>query len=132
LNSPDPPTFHVLIVDRSEESREVFRTVLGQRGWSIVEASGHDDGLKMVQRCRPHVIVLDVDGRPDDDPARTCDDFRRASEAQRATLLVLGAQRQHSAGLTDEQIVRKPYHYAPLIRKIEQLCRQSLEAERQG
>jgi CheY-like chemotaxis protein len=125
LTGSTPARFHVLIVDRSQESREVFRTALERRGWSTVEAAGAVDGLEKARRFRPQVIVLDVDDHADSETA--CQAFQHESQRQHAALVVLGAAAP-AAGLDDVQIVPKPYHYGPLIRKIEQLCRQSLTA----
>ena len=42
---PDELSKRVLIVDQSEDNREVLRTALQRRGLRTIEASGVDQGL---------------------------------------------------------------------------------------
>ena len=55
------PRSSVLIVDRSDESREVLKTALERRGWQIFEAARAADGLGLARQHRPALIVLDLD-----------------------------------------------------------------------
>jgi DNA-binding response OmpR family regulator len=87
-----------------------------------------DDGLQLARTHRPRVIVVDLDDARDDELA-TCARYEQECRRQQAALLVLGVARTAASGLDNEQVVSKPYHYGPLIRKIEQLCRRSLETD---
>jgi len=118
----------VLIVDPSEESREVFRTILARRGLSTIEASCMDDGLEMARKHRPSVVVVDVDDHGKDDYS-ACAKYEQQCREQHTSLVVLG-EVGAMRGLDEAEVVSKPYHYGPLIRKIEQLCRQSLASSR--
>lgn len=115
----------VLIVDQSEDSRAVFRAALERRGLSMIEAPGARQGLDLLRQQRPEVVVLDLESTAADDP-----DLRAAyaSELDRhgAELVILGNMRR-SERAPDQHVVRKPYHYGPLIRKIEQLIDQSAD-----
>jgi DNA-binding response OmpR family regulator len=115
----------ILIVDPSDESREVLRTALEPRGTEIFEASRGDRGLELVRTCRPDVIVLDLECESTSAEAIE-EDFREASSAHPASLLMLGTARQErrttlAQNAVEREFVRKPYHYAPLIRRIEAL-----------
>ena len=113
----------VLIVDQSEDSREVLRTALQRRGLQTFEASQPQRGLELARQYHPRVIVLDLEvetGDGDD----LCGQFTRASRSDH--LVVLGSARlRRDAGgegtITGRQFVSKPYHYGTLIRKIEEL-----------
>lgn len=114
----------VLIVDESEDSRQVLRTALERRGMSIFEASQTDEGLKMARDHQPNVIVLDLEV----ESAQTdeiCGRFAQESRGDSPALLVLGkVQRPHNHSeppTPDRQFVAKPYHYAALVRRIEEL-----------
>ena len=110
----------VLIVDESTESREVLRTVLERRGLQILEARGARQGLELARSHHPEVIVLDLDT----DAAEDTDiqaGFNSESRTHHSSLLVLGKARQYGTPLPDDRVLTKPYHYAPLVRKIEQL-----------
>jgi len=108
----------VLIVDRSEENREVLETALGRRGIRTLTAAKPARGLEMVARYRPDLIVLDieVDHTGADD---LCARFA-PQDGGDVPMVLLGAVRTAAASPADE-IVAKPYHYAPLIRKIEEI-----------
>jgi two-component system sensor kinase FixL len=110
----------VLIVDRSEENREVLKTALERRGMRIYAASGPRRGLELARRHQPDLIVLDLDAG-DMPPEELCAPFAKQSEAYPTRLIFLGGlcrRRRRPAG---GEFVSKPYHYAPLIRRIEQL-----------
>ncbi len=50
----------VLIVDDEVEMRRLARTALERNGWSVVEAENGADGLAIVARSLPRVILLDL------------------------------------------------------------------------
>ena len=119
--SPLSPQPCVLIVDALEESQEVFRAALEARGVRVLTADEAETGLTLAQRHQPDVIVLDVDGA--NAGRRACDDLLAHSRRDDRQLVVLGKtcrSRDQDRGL----FVSKPYHYAPLIRKIEALLDQ--------
>jgi DNA-binding response OmpR family regulator len=108
----------VLIVDESAESREVLRTVLEHRGMRILEASRAQEGLDLARQHQPDLIVLDLelDSSPPEFPSELA-----AQATHRTPLVLLGSARRLAAGPQVGEFMAKPYHYAPLIRKIEQL-----------
>jgi DNA-binding response OmpR family regulator len=110
----------VLIVDRSEENREVLKVALERRGCRIFSANRARQGLELARRHRPDVIVLDLE-LGDASPEEFCAPFARESEANRTNLLILGSLRRSRNPTFRGEFVAKPYHYAPLIRRIEQL-----------
>lgn len=122
----------VLIVNGSKDSRDVLRTALERRGMEILEATAATEGLALAQRHRPHVIVLDLEDDPAGEDA-ACDSFREGSDESDTSLVVLGsvklcqaARRRVDAGVarkSEGSIVAKPYHFGPLIRKIEELAK---------
>jgi hypothetical protein len=74
----------------------------------------------MMSAHRPHVVILDADtsglgAEP------TCQLFRQRAQQENAALVILGRARGLRESLPPNQVVAKPYHYAPLIRTIEQL-----------
>ena len=115
---PNSPEKSVLIVDESEDSREVLRTILSQRGVQIFEAREERTGLQIARDKHPNVIVLDVD-KPSPDFA-LCDEIAEQADLDQTSVVILGSL-SHWKGQSPSEIVRKPYHYGPLIRKIEAL-----------
>lgn len=123
----------VLIVDRSAESREVLRAVFEPRGLRVLEASAAAEGLALARRHSPDVIVLDPDlgCTPANEVAQA---FERQIAQQSSRLVVLGSAQlrldsSHIRAVTrvplQGEYLAKPYHYAPLIRKIESLLANS-------
>lgn len=117
----------VLIVDRSEETREVLQTVLERRGWRILSASRSTTGLDLARKHQPDLILLDLE-LDDSGPEALSARFAEQSRASHTPLVMLGSLRRTGAGLADGEFVAKPYHYGPLIRKIEQLVGTSPQA----
>ena len=114
----------VLIVDESEEAREILRTILERRGWEIVDTAEARQGLKLADNCQPDLIVLDLESLPyEDDGLR--DQYDRQSQQSSTPIVLLGTTR---VSQQRRAAVAKPYHYGPLVRTIEALLRQSREA----
>lgn len=115
-----PRSRSVLIVDHSDESREVLRTVLERRGVSILEARRGAEGLKILKQQHPDVVVVDLEsdeGRAD----HLENAFHDESQRSDVSLVVLGRMSGPRSTTDDRCIISKPYHYGPLIRTIEQL-----------
>ena len=113
----------VLIVDGSEQSREVLRIALSRSGTQIFESDEVGEGLRLAQTCEPDVIVLDLEELPaeGDDSA---DLIGETARSQQTPILVLATARRQTAGVPSGEFVPKPYHYGPLIRRIEELLQQ--------
>ncbi len=108
----------VLIVERSGEIREVLRAALQRRGWQIYEASRADLGLELARRHQPDLVVLDLDEQPAGAEALS-GEFSRSKSAEPTPVILIGTVRSTRA--IPGAFIAKPYHYQPLISKIEQL-----------
>ena len=110
----------VLIVDPSEETREVLQTALQRRGMRTLSASRVESGLKLARRHHPDLIVLDLeldDSAPEVSSASLAEQFRQ----EQTPVILLGRVCRSHGGLPSGEFVSKPYHYGTLIRRIEQL-----------
>jgi PleD family two-component response regulator len=121
----------VLIVDSSEENREVLQTALQRRGLRILAASRACEGIELAREHHPDLIVLNLE-LDDTGPESVSAPFAEHSRADGAPLVLLGSVRRHHPR-PDGEFVAKPYHYGPLVRKIEDLldarvCRVSRRA----
>ena len=114
------PRPSVLIVDRSEDSREVLRTVLEKRGVRTWEAAEARQGVELARRHHPQVIVLDLDAG-DAEQQDIRDQYQAESNEHDAYLVVIGRSRSYEQILPKDRILAKPYHYGPLVRTIETL-----------
>jgi len=115
-----PAKARVLIVDASRESRDILRTLLDRQGTEILETAQVQEATAIADRQQPDLIVCDADG--DRSPAKWAT-RRLACQASRSAIpiVVLGTVRRDFSPLPGWDLVAKPYHYAPLIRKIEKL-----------
>jgi DNA-binding response OmpR family regulator len=109
----------VLIVDSSEETREVLQTALERRGVRTFSASRARQGVELAREHHPDLIVLDLEL---EDPERESQSIPLAEQSRTdcAPMVLLGSVRR-SSPIADGEFVAKPYHYGPLIRKIEEL-----------
>lgn len=131
---PDAVCHSVLIVDRSDESREVLRTALQRRGVRTIEAGLPEQGLEMAHRHQPDLVVLDLNDADDADAAlhaRYC----QQSDNSPWSLVVLGnptggelMEDMSGSVCRRSHQVAKPYHYAPLIRTIERLLEKGVHS----
>ncbi len=121
----------VLIVDRLEATREVLQTALQRRGVRTFSASRAAAGLALARRHHPDVIVLDLElGSlpPEEVSAR----FAAQSSHDQTPLVMLGSVRRSGDVGSTAEFVAKPYHYEPLVRRIEELLNTSPEASSRG
>jgi DNA-binding response OmpR family regulator len=119
-------TQRVLIVDQSPESRQVLRTALERQGTEILEACRPRQGLEMVRTHQPDVIVLDLEDRAAPEEALPAE-FGAAAGARETPIVVLGTARCPTP-LRNGEFVAKPYHYRPLIHRIEELLARRAES----
>ncbi len=110
----------VLIVDASRESREILRTLLDRQGTEILESPQVQAARAIAELEKPDLIVCDADS--DCSPANEAT-RQLAHQASRSAIpiVVLGTVRRNLWPLSTGNLVAKPYHYAPLLRKIESL-----------
>jgi DNA-binding response OmpR family regulator len=92
---------------------------LARRGVQTFSASRVRHGLQMARRFRPDVIVLDLET----DESRPAQAAPVAQQwlASRVPLVLLGSLRRGAQAPGCGEFVPKPYHYGPLIRRIEGL-----------
>jgi hypothetical protein len=113
----------VLIVDRSEETREVLQTALERRGVRTLTTGRTDAGLRLAQQHHPDLIVLDLelDDAPAEQFSNTSSPVPSEAADYRPRMVLLGNLRGWRDRLPEGEFVSKPYHYGPLVRKIEEL-----------
>jgi CheY-like chemotaxis protein len=56
---------HVLVVEDTDDSREVLRVVLQYCGALVTTAASKEEAKRILETIRPHVLVSDI-GMPDD------------------------------------------------------------------
>ena len=112
-----PPS--VLIVDRSEETRVVLETALEKRGIRALSACRVHRGAEIARKQRPDLIVLDLE-LDRSAPDALYSQFGTDADRDGPPMVLLGSMRITPPNPQSE-IVSKPYHYGPLIRRIEEI-----------
>jgi DNA-binding response OmpR family regulator len=92
---------------------------LQRRGARILEANRLAQGAELAREYEPDVIVLDVDNDAEFRP--TCEAFRSAVCDRQVPIVILGTVRRQAELLPGGEFVAKPYHYGPLVHKIEEM-----------
>ncbi len=110
----------ILIVDSSTENRDVLCTLLKRLGAETIEASRTRHASSLAQETQPDLIVLDAEDDNDPSP-EAMDDLGRAACRSSTPIVVLGTQKRCLSPLTTGHFVSKPYQYATLIRRIEEV-----------
>ena len=113
----------VLIVEAGEETREVLETVLHRRGMETLWAEAPEEAVHLAQTYRPDLIILDLQVE-DGSAERICQPLAQKVSETHTPLVVLGRLRRQDRMFPGE-CFPKPYHYGPLIRKIEELIQGS-------
>ena len=116
----------ILVFDHSAESREVFRTALDRPGTTVLEASRPDEALALARLHTPDLILLDIEldrSQTAAGDAALCE-IGETARARHTPLVVLATARRQAERLPSGEFVAKPYHYGPLIRRIEELLEQ--------
>jgi DNA-binding response OmpR family regulator len=110
----------VLIVDRSTEIREVLRIALARRGATTIEARRPSEAVRLAESARLDLIVLDAESDPTADGSATAD-LQAAAGRNDTPIVILGTLAPSRSGNSPGEFIAKPYHYGPLLRKIEAL-----------
>ena len=110
----------VLIVDGSEETREVLQTALNRRGVQTFTAKHATEGVELDRLHKPDLIVLDLEA-DDVNLEQAYPPFWADREDDSTPIILLGSLRRNQPRIHGSEIVSKPYHFAPLIRRIEEI-----------
>jgi CheY-like chemotaxis protein len=90
------------------------------RGATTFEADGPLDGLPLADSFQPDLILYDADSDSSATGALT-DELRQAASRNNTPIVILGKAKRFCGEVQTGQFVAKPYHYGPLIRKIDEL-----------
>jgi len=110
----------VLIVDESAESREILCALLARHGASTIEARRPDEAAELADLHRPNLILFDADSDHSNSAAAT-QSLKDAANRNGTPIVILGTVQNARKLPSSDQFFAKPYHYGPLIRKIEDL-----------
>ena len=100
--------------------REVLRLLLERRGARTIEAERVEEAVGLANRCHPDLIVFDAECDRSTGGDATSN-LREVADRNDCPIVILGKVHELLGDWAADQIVAKPYHYEPLIRKINSL-----------
>ena len=53
-------TKRILVVEDHEDNRQILRDLLAHAGYDMIEAEDGEQGLMVAARCRPDLILMDI------------------------------------------------------------------------
>lgn len=109
MEAPSPRK-RVLIVDPSADNREVLATALDRAGVEIIQATELRAARQMLASQPPQLVVVD-------EASLVSEPLPSDRSPTEPAWIVLGTFRPCGGG-EQVEVVAKPYHYAPLIRRI--------------
>ena len=113
----DPKT--ILIIDDDPDIRSSLRLVLEAGGFSVGEASGGEDGLKVVERIEPDAVIVDLMMETIDAGHRLASRLKEAGFGGPVYLLSSAGDtvryNMHAQSLGFAGIFQKPVDHASLI-----------------
>ena len=110
----------VLIIDQSRDNLEILETAVRRRSLKPLGTQVPSQGLEILRQQNPDLILLDSESISAQN-SQICQQFEAESNTRRIPLIVLGKSRRCRHELPSGEQVATPYHYAPLMRKIEEL-----------
>jgi DNA-binding NtrC family response regulator len=119
----------VLIVDRSSEAREVLRTALARLNCNIYETDRAEVAAALAKQHHPDVIVLDLESHG---AADLLPEPFPPSANDPPQWILLGTIRRGTSPSGKFVAINKPYHYQPLISKIEHMLQARRGPRRAG
>lgn len=110
----------VLIVDQSQETSEVLKTLLERQGRVALSTKGPDLAILAVEESSPDLILLDLDDQTGCQTSVLAQ-LKESADLKNTPIVVIGSTKKHKAQLPDGQFISKPYQYRDLLRKIDQV-----------
>ncbi|HRK34896.1 MAG TPA: two-component system response regulator [Candidatus Hydrogenedentes bacterium] len=95
-SDPDRPT--VLVVDDMPENLELYRRLLTPKGYTVFEANGGPEALKLVAENPPDVILLDL-MMPVMDGFEVCERLKRNLATRHIPIVIVTGVADHDANI---------------------------------
>jgi two-component system cell cycle response regulator DivK len=114
----------ILIVEDNEKNMKLVRDILRHKGYTTVEASTGEEGWRLVQECRPDLVLMDIQ-LPDVDGITVLGRIRADAQLAATPVLAVSASvmpddRSKIAGSGFDAFVPKPISLKPFLATVAQ------------
>jgi CheY-like chemotaxis protein len=111
----------ILLVDDSEDNRELYALYLGRKGFDVAEAANGQTAIADTARIRPDLVIMDL-SLPDMDGERVIHQIKSDPRNERTPIIVVsGYDLEGSRPHTWDAFLRKPCPPDSLEREIRRL-----------
>jgi len=119
-------SYRLLIIDDDVALNKLLAEYLGRFGHRLAAATTATEGIRLLRRDRPDLLILDV-MLPDADGMEVCREIRRESDIPIVMLTARGDVPDRVLGLEfgADDYVPKPFEPRELVARIETLMRRS-------
>ena len=117
----------ILIVEDNEKNMKLVRDILRHKGYDTVEATTGEEGWRLVQECRPDLVLMDIQ-LPDVDGITVLGRIRADAGLARIPVVAVSASvmpddRLKIAGSGFDDFVPKPISLKSFVATVERFLR---------
>ena len=110
---------NILVVEDEEDIRELVRYNLQRENFGVLEAASGEEGLKMIERTTPDLILLDL-MLPGKDGLEVCRILKRNERARNIPVVMMTARGEESDIITGLELGAEDYVVKPFSPRV--LC----------
>ncbi|MFC2061149.1 PleD family two-component system response regulator [Elusimicrobiota bacterium] len=115
----------VLIIDDNVQLLRMITKIFQVWGYSVLSAETGEEGLKLAQRKRPDLVILDV-GLPDMNGFKVCEILKTEKKTEGIKILMLTGKTQikdveQGFQVSADGYLLKPFNPERMLEKVKQL-----------
>ena len=107
----------ILIIEDEEDIRELVKYNLQRENFDVLEAESGEEGLKLVERVMPDLVLLDL-MLPGKDGLEICRILKRNSRTQNIPVVMMTARGEESDIITGLELGADDYVVKPFSPKV--------------
>jgi DNA-binding response OmpR family regulator len=128
-----PSKKHILIIDDDQKLNGLLKDYLGKFEMAVTAATHPVEGLGLLKKLRPHLVILDV-MLPGKDGFEVCREIRKSSKTPIIMLTARGEVTDRVVGLEigADDYLSKPFEPRELVARIQSVLRRFGPKEPEG
>lgn len=128
------PNKRLVYIEDEPEMIDLVRLILGRRGFTVVGASGGEEGIELIRREKPDMVLLDL-MMPDMDGWDVYHQIKSDEEMCEIPVIVITAKAQNIDKVLGlrvakvEDYIAKPFKPQELLERVEQVMAEKAQAD---